>query len=251
MAAVLTCGPDAVLSHESAAALWGIRHERKREIHVSTPPGADHRQPGLRPHRRSTLPPEDVTTRDNIPVTAPVLTLIDLATRLPAGSLEAAINEADKLDLVDPPTLRKALDARRGQRGTRPLRGILDRATFVLTDTELERCFVPIAARAGLPRPETQRHVNGFRVDFYWPELGLVVETDGLRYHRTPQQQSKDRLRDQAHLAAGLTPVRFTHWQVRYDCGHLERTLSAVARRLAARTDGVPGTIGASASGGI
>ena len=192
MAAVLTCGPDAVLSHESAAALWGIRHERKREIHVSTPPGADHRQPGLRPHRRSTLPPEDVTTRDNIPVTAPVLTLIDLATRLPAGSLEAAINEADKLDLVDPPTLRKALDARRGQRGTRPLRGILDRATFVLTDTELERCFVPIAARAGLPRPETQRHVNGFRVDFYWPELGLVVEPTAfaITAHRSSSRRT-------------------------------------------------------------
>src|SRR4051794_12349880 len=70
-----------------------------------------------------------------------------------------------------------------------------------------------MAARAGLPRPQTQIYLNGFRVDFYWPDLGLVVETDGLRYHRTPQQQARDRLRDQAHAASGLTPLRFTHAQ--------------------------------------
>jgi very-short-patch-repair endonuclease len=75
----------------------------------------------------------------------------------------------------------------------------------------------------------TQEFVNGFRVDFYWPDLGLVVETDGLRYHRTPSQQTKDHVRDQAHIAAGLTPLRFTHWQVRYDPGHVERTLRAAA----------------------
>src|SRR3954454_16996930 len=166
--------------------------------------------------RRSTLEPDDVTECDGIFVTTPILTLIGLATRLPARPLEAAINEADKLDLVDPPTLRRALDTRKGQRGTRPLRAILDRSTFVLTHSELERRFVPIAARAGLPRPQTQRHLNRFRVDFYWPDLGLVVETDGLRYHRTAEQQLKDRLRDQTHTAAGRTPLRFTHWQVRF-----------------------------------
>jgi very-short-patch-repair endonuclease len=109
---------------------------------------------------------------------------------------------------------------------------ILDRNTFVITDTKLERRFLPIARRAGLPRPQTQRHVNGFRVDFYWPELGLVVETDGLRYHRTAVQQSRDRVRDQAHMAAGLTCVRFTHAQVRFQPGRVEATLSAVAGRL-------------------
>ena len=59
--------------------------------------------------------------------------------------------------------------------------------------------------------PLTGQRVNGFKVDFWWPELRLVVETDGLRYHRTPAQQTRDRLRDQAHLAAGLTCLRFTH----------------------------------------
>ena len=84
----------------------------------------------------------------------------------------------------------------------------------------------------GLGLPETGVRVNGFKVDFYWPDLKLVVETDGLRYHRTPAQQQRDRLRDQAHLAAGLTPLRFTQAQVRFEAAHVERTLLNVAGRL-------------------
>jgi very-short-patch-repair endonuclease len=71
-------------------------------------------------------------------------------------------------------------------------------------------------------------------VDFYWPELGLVVETDGLRYHRTPAQQANDRRRDQAHAAAGLTPLRFTHEQVAHEADQVRETLVAVAARRAA-----------------
>ena len=240
MAAVLACAPTGVLSHDSAAAVWEIRSERNNRIHVSVGP-TDRRHKGIVVHRRSALGAADVTRRDGIPVTSPIRTLIDLATRIPAGQLEAAINEADKLELVDPGTLRCELDERKGQPGTHPLRAILDRATFRLTDSELERRFLPIAARAGLPPPLTQQCVNGFRVDFFWPDLGLVVETDGLRYHRTPGQQSKDQLRDQRHLASGLTPMRFTHWQVRYDPAHVERTLSAVARLRRAEGSARPG----------
>jgi very-short-patch-repair endonuclease/predicted transcriptional regulator of viral defense system len=234
MTAVLSCAPNVALSHESAAALWNIRRERTRTIHVSTATGSDHRQPGIVAHRRASLLDRDVTRHRDIPVTTPVLTLIDLATCIPARPLEAAINEADKLDLVSPPSLLKELDARRGQRGVGALEAILDRATFVLTDSELERRFVRIAERAGLPRPETQRRVNGFRVDFFWPTLSLVVETDGLRYHRTAEQQARDRLRDQVHTAAGLVPLRFTHWQVRYEPRHVEGIIRATTGRLAA-----------------
>ncbi len=70
------------------------------------------------------------------------------------------------------------------------------------------------------------------RTDFYWPDLGLVVETDGLRYHRTPAQQAKDRRRDQAHTAAGLTPLRFTHGQIAFEPAYVRATLEEVARRL-------------------
>jgi very-short-patch-repair endonuclease len=231
MAALLACRLEAVLSHHSAAALWGIRADGGAPPHVTTSRAHDHRQPGIVAHRSRTLGDEDVTRREDIPLTTPLRTLVDLGTQLPFHALEAAINEADKLDLIDPVALRAALDERKGQRGVRPLRDILDRGEFVLTDSELERRFLPIARRAGLAKPLTQRWVNGCRVDFYWPDLGLVVETDGLRYHRTPSQQTKDRVRDQAHVAAGLTPLRFTHWQVRYDPTHVERTLQSAARR--------------------
>ncbi len=209
MAAVLSCGPDpngapaAALSHRSSAALWGIAADDRAAIHVTLIASSGRSRPGLRIHRRAHLPPTDVTRRHNIPVTTIVRTLMDLATDLDRAALERAVNEVDRLDLIDPEALRMALGERAGQPGVRILRTLLYRRTFRLTDSELERLFLPLADRAGLPTPLTRQWVNGFRVDFHWPKLGLVVETDGLRYHRTPAEQAADRRRDQAHTAAG------------------------------------------------
>jgi very-short-patch-repair endonuclease len=230
IAAVLSCGPGAALSHDAAGEVHGIRKPKPGPIEVTVPGGA-RKRPGVRVHR-SVLAGSERTTRHGIPITTPVRTLVDLAQRVPPSELEAAVNEADKLDLVDPERLRVALDAQNGRRGVAALRELLERDAFTLTDSELERRFLPIARRAGLPAPLTQWPVNGFRVDFYWPDLKLVVETDGLRYHRTPAQQAKDRRRDQAHAAAGLTPLRFTHEQVARDAKGVEATLSAVFQRL-------------------
>jgi very-short-patch-repair endonuclease len=80
--------------------------------------------------------------------------------------------------------------------------------------------------------------VNGFKVDFYWPELDLVVETDGLRYHRTAAQQATDRLRDQAPSATGLTPLRFTHAQVAFEAEWVRATLASVAELQVTRAGG-------------
>ncbi|MEK6277712.1 MAG: type IV toxin-antitoxin system AbiEi family antitoxin domain-containing protein [Actinomycetota bacterium] len=236
MAAVLRCGPDAVLSHASAAALWEIGTERSIGIQISVPADVVRRPPGIVVHRRAELTSEDTTRHLGIPVTTPVCTLVDIALRLTRAQLEAAINEADKHDLADPQTLRSALGAMAGSPGVVVLRETLDRRTFTLTDSELERRFLPIARAAGLPPPETGRDVKGFKVDFYWPGLGLVVETDGLRYHRTPAQQARDRLRDQTHVATGLTPLRFTHAQVQFEPDHVRATLTAVAHRLGCAT---------------
>jgi very-short-patch-repair endonuclease len=232
MAAVLSCGPGAALSHRSGAVLWGIADREGGRPEVSVPLPRDPRPSGITVHRRARLGSGDVTSRHGIRVTTPVCTLIDLATRLSLDLLEAAVNEADKRDLVRPDALRTALDGLGTRPGVGVLKGILDRRTFTLTESQLERRFLPLVRSAGLPRPETGRWVNGFRVDFYWPELGLVVETDGLRYHRTPAQQARDRLRDQAHTAAGLTQVRFTNAQVAFEPGHVVTTLRAVADRL-------------------
>jgi hypothetical protein len=187
MAAILSCGRDAVLSHRSAGALWSICAEQATAIEVSVPARAFPRQPGIAVHRRTTIAPRDIRRRYGIPTTSPTLTLVDLATCLEPDQLEAAVNEADKRDLTDPEALRSALDAMNDQPGVAPLRKLLDRRTFRLTESQLERRFLPIARRAGLPLPQTGRYVSGLKVDFYWPELGLVVETDGLRYHRTPR----------------------------------------------------------------
>jgi very-short-patch-repair endonuclease len=234
MAAVLSCSPDAALSHESAAAMLEMRAAQGDAIEVSVPRSVARRgRLGIVIHRRS-LAPWELTERRGIQVTSPARTLVDLATRLTTDELERAIREADKRDLIDPDALRRALANFGGQRGVAVLRDTLDRRTFTLTDSELERRFLPLARRAGLPPPHTQQWVNGFRVDFYWPELRLVVETDGLRYHRTPAQQALDRTRDHAHSATGVTPLRFTHAQVRYEPDHVSRTLAAVADRLRA-----------------
>jgi very-short-patch-repair endonuclease len=170
-----------------------------------------------------------------IPVTSPVRTLLDLATLLPPNRLERAVNEADKRDLIDPDALREAIDARGGEAGVRALRAILDRHTFRLSDDELELLFRPLAARAGIPVELTKAPLDDFEVDFFWPSLGLVVETDGWRYHRTPAAQTRDALRFQAHTAAGRTPLRFSHRQVRYEPAHVVQVLRRTAAHLRAR----------------
>ena len=90
------------------------------------------------------------------------------------------------------------------------LRGALTRHSLQLPTSELERRFLPIAARAGLPPPQTH---------------------DGLRYQRTAEQQGRDARRDQAHALAGLERLRFTHHQVARETPFVERTLRGVAKR--------------------
>jgi very-short-patch-repair endonuclease len=193
----------------------------------------------VRVHRRTGLRDEDIVVRDGIRTTAPARTLVDLSAINGAASIERMVNEADRLDLVDPETLRASLGAYRGQRGVARLRAVLEPRTFRRTRSGLERCFLRLVERAGLPTPLTRQWVNGFEVDFFWPDIGLVVETDGLRYHRTAARQARDRLRDQAHTAAGMTPLRFTEDQIDFDVAYVIETLRTVARRLdAAQTTG-------------
>ncbi len=242
MAAVLSCGPGAVLSHRAGGALWGLRPWQGR-LDVTVPATRDPRRPGIRVHRRRSF---GATTHQGIAVTDPASTLVDLATLLAPVQLESAVNEADKLDLIDPGTLRAEIDRMRNRSGVPALRSLLDRDAFTLTDSELERLFLPITRRSGLGRPLTGTCLNGHRVDFHWPELGLVVETDGLRYHRTPAQQAKDRRRDQDHTAAGLTALRFTHGQIKFEARRVTDTLARVADRL--RRSPAPTDIGHSPS---
>lgn len=231
MAAALSCGPHACISHRGAGWLWGLVGWSGR-LDVVVPQGIFRRREGIRVHRRLGLEGRELRRIKEIPVTNVADTLIDLASELHDPLLERAIREADRLDLIDPDALRATLDDVSRRPGVGRLRSVLDAATFALTDSELERSFLRLVRRAGLSAPQTQAWVNGYRVDFYWPALGLVVETDGLTYHRTPSQQKRDRIRDQAHAAAGLTGLRFTAFQVRFEPERTAATLRAVASRL-------------------
>lgn len=160
--------------------------------------------------------------------------LVDLATCLEDEGLEEAVNEADRLGLLDPEELYSAIQSIRKRPGVGRLRALLDRQTYRVTHSVLEREFLRLVPPTGLPLPLTQVNLNGYRVDFYWPQLSLVVETDGLRHHHTTSQQTADRRRDQVLSAAGLTTLRFTTAQVRFEPAQVQTTLTTVARRLAA-----------------
>ncbi len=237
MAAVLACGDEALLSYECAGALFRVRPDPSGPIEISVPPNVTRRPKGVVVHKR-TLTRRDRTRRHSIPVTTIACTIIDLATRLDDSELERAISEATSRRLTTPDHLLSVLSVTHKRNGAPRLRNLLTRHSFRLTDSELERIFIPLSLKAGLPVPETRTYVNGFKVDFSWPALGLVVETDSLTFHRDPFQQRNDRLRDQTHTAAGLTQLRFTHWQVKYDPRHVQKTLRVVGQRLLAALPG-------------
>jgi very-short-patch-repair endonuclease len=228
MAAVLVCGDDAALSYRSAAELWGIGKEWEGRIDVTIRRDSKIERRGVKVRRRPKMPEGSVVRRFGIPVTDPTQTLIDLATELKPVRLERAVNQADVHDLVDPETLRRSLDAFVGMPGAATLRTMLDRHTFRLSDSDLEIYFRPLALAAGFPVPLTKQWLLGFEVDFHFPGYGLIVETDGLRYHRTPAQQARMVKRDQTHTSHGFRVLRFTHWQI----AHAPNEVVDVLRRV-------------------
>jgi very-short-patch-repair endonuclease len=229
MAAVLSCGPEALLSHRSAAVLWGIA-QKAEGIDVTVPEGVYRRRQGIRVHRRSQLGKGHRCRVVGIPITDPLSTLVDLASCSPEWQVEQAVNAADRLDLIDPETLRATVPKLPSRPGMALLRRVAGCKT--ITDTGLERKFLTIVRAANLPRPQTQVWISGYRVDFYWPDLGLIVEADGWLYHRTPGAQTTDRRRDQAHARDGMTTLRFGEDQIRYAPDEVRRTLASVVSRL-------------------
>jgi very-short-patch-repair endonuclease len=220
IAAVLACGEDAVLSHRSAAELWRIG---PRSAHLEvTAPGRRER-PGIVVHAGRVIP----AVLEDIPVTTPARTLIDLADVLTRRGLERAIDEAEylRLDL-------KGLRPIPGRRGAGALAALLEeRRTESRTRSELEEMFLALCERHHLTRPRTNEHVEGYEVDFHWPEERLVVEVDGAQAHRTRKAFERDRLRDAELTAAGYRVMRFTQRR-------LEREPVAVADLL--RRAGAP-----------
>jgi hypothetical protein len=184
MAAVLACGPRAVLSHRSAAHLWGlIRHHGPIEI---TAP-SNHRHRAVTLHR-SRLRDHEITMHYGIPTTTPARTLTDLAHILTPASLTRAVNDA---------RLRHLLSD--GDLPAKP--------THAPTRSVLEDTFLAFLDAHDLPRPEVNATVAGYEVDMLWRPQRLIAELDGRAYHADFEQ---DRDRDAGLLTAGFRVIRIT-----------------------------------------
>lgn len=219
MAAVLACGDGAVLSHRSAAALWGIRPPGGRAIDVTV--GPDGPRPGghdgIRPRRSELVARAFATVERGIPVTTLAWTLVDLAAVVRPHQLRRAVEEADRLELFDLVAVDRALGVAMGRRGTRALIAILcDMAERGVTRTrsDVEAAFLQLCLDHGIPRPEVNRVRDGVEHDFRWPRRRLVVEVDGWAYHRGRAAFAADRARDRRALAAGWRVARFTASEV-------------------------------------
>jgi very-short-patch-repair endonuclease len=216
-AALLYAGDDCVLSHDSAAWVWGLvprhgatvqltmirRHVRNTaEVHV---------------HRAQSLHSPDVRLRDGLPVTAPARTLIDRAGQLDDGETAAELAQARVLKLVTDRDLNSALDLNPVRAGVARLRRVLaSPGGPQMTRSEAERRMLALFAAAQLPVPEVNAHLHGFEVDFLWRAQRLVVEFDGRQFHGHEGAFERDRRRDQVLVAAGYRVIRVT-WRQLFD----------------------------------
>ncbi len=230
MAAVLAVGPDAVLSHRSAAALWSVHASRYLEV----TDGRSHRRlPGLAVHR-SSLAPDEITTERGIPLTTVPRTLLDLATVLRRSQVERAVNEAEVRGLTDRLSLPALIDRHPGRPGTPMIKAILSRRTNV-THSELEARFLSFIAESGLPAPEVNAwlQVRGdwIECDCVWRPQRLVVELDGRAVHGTALAFERDRARDRRLHAEGWRIVRITWHQLQDEAHLLAADLRTVLNR--------------------
>jgi very-short-patch-repair endonuclease len=212
LAAVLACGPDAVLSHRDAGALWELRPSTRNAVDVTAPGRTRRSRPGITVHRVRGLDPRDTTRRDGIPVTTVARTLLDLAEVLRPRELERAFEEAERLRLLDVNALEKLCRRSPGRHGLRPLTALLaeHRGPAPLTRSELESRFLDLCRDAGLPVPRVNVVIAGLEVDAVWPDQRLVVELDGHAFHQTRAAFERDRLRDTTLQLAGHRVVRVT-----------------------------------------
>jgi very-short-patch-repair endonuclease len=229
MAAVLACGDGAVLSHLSAAELWGIRRPVRRlseaggrseeaAVHVTVPgTSGKRRRNGIVLHRSSTLIAGHCTRQDGIPVTKPARTLADIRPLLSPAQFNAAIREARFLRL--------------------PIGDPFDSAQDSATDrtrTDLEQEVLSLCRRHRIPQPEVNVKIDRFEVDFLWRAEGLVVEVDGWESHGTRSAFEEDRTRDARLAVLGYEVVRFTWRQLTRDRAAVAKTIRSLLRARAA-----------------
>lgn len=219
MAAVLACGPGAVLSHRSAAALWGIADDGAA-VDVAAPHRAGRSRPGIAAHRGGRLDPIDVTVVDGIPCTSLPRTLLDLAGVVGRRSLERAVDRAEELGEFDLRALEDVIDRYRRRRGRGMLAAIVagyDGPRIVRSGAE-ER-LLALLEGADLERPRINAWIplddgGGYSPDFLWPDARLIVEVDGRTYHAKQRAFTEDRQRDRRLALAGFETRRYAAVEV-------------------------------------
>ena len=223
VAAVLAGGVDAVLSHRSAAALWGIRATSSRVVDVTTRTWR-RKQPGIQFHTRDSDWDERAEIR-GIPVTGPSRTLLDLGQVLDDDELERALREAERLQLTDTVSVVDLLERyprRRGSAAIKRLTAVRELYKGV-TRSELEELFRQFLRDHDIPDPEWNVRLDlgeaTLEVDCLWREQQMVVELDGYGYHAGLDAFERDRLRDRLLQLAGFRPIRITWRALRDDRG--------------------------------
>lgn len=238
-AAVLACGDGAVISHGTAAVLWGLSDKRPALIDVTVPVEAGRKLDGIRCRRCRYPHPAEITSHFGVTCTTPARTLVDEAGRLSSRSIRELVERAAVLKLLDLEELDLALDRAWGRRGVRNLRAVLtDWRPEDDTVPDLRSVFetraLPRLLARGLPRPLVNHaiEVEGRTLvpDFLWSTQRLIVETDGRESHETAAAFQRDRERDQRLLAAGYRTSRVTWVQLRDD---LDGVVDRIGKALA------------------
>jgi predicted transcriptional regulator of viral defense system/very-short-patch-repair endonuclease len=236
MAAVMACGHGAVLSHLDAAALWRIYKGTGARVHVTV--GSSRRAPGLWVHRARRLHPDDLTVKDQIPVTTVARTIVDLTDVLGSDRILRTIREAEFLQLLDLDALNAAVQRAHGRKRLGVLRQAIEAHTpGQIVREELEHRFLELVRQAGLPPPETNVKIKArgrtYEIDCLWREQRVAVELDGRAAHARITAFESDRRKDAALSAIGLRPLRFTWLRVTREPGdviaELEATLALAA----------------------
>ncbi|MGN6869747.1 MAG: type IV toxin-antitoxin system AbiEi family antitoxin domain-containing protein [Solirubrobacteraceae bacterium] len=255
MAAVLACGPGAVLSHRSAARLHGLRNYGYYRVEVTVPKRSTRTHSGVAVHRSTTLTQADVTVINNIPTTTVARTLFDIAEHITPRQLERAFDQADIMQALD-------LNEIRDQLARNPTRPAAKAVNHLLkthyigstpTDNDFEDAFLALTRSLGLPDPTPQFYIDPqdgdppIRADFAWPADKIVVETDGQRTHGTRGAFESDRRRDQRLTAAGWTVIRTTWRQLTQRPHELKPVLLKLLRppQTSPNGRGKPGAAGA------
>jgi hypothetical protein len=235
MAAVLAYGPRAVLSHRSAAALWGLRPDNRPVTDITVPVAAVRSRPGIAAHASKTLTDHEVTEQDVIPCTSVARTLLDLAEAVDRRSLERAVEQAEVLKLFDLQALCTVLAGASGRRGAGVLRDVLGDLGEITAPPENanEERLLALCRAAGLPRPEagvwlTLPRGDPIRVDFLWRGAGLAIECDSWEFHGTRRAFERDRARDAQLAALGIQALRFTWRQLTHQPGEVIPVIAAV-----------------------